>query len=57
MEKFVQLTAVAARLPIVNLDTDRILSAVFLKRTGLAQSLFHEIRFRGDGSEERLACD
>jgi 3-isopropylmalate/(R)-2-methylmalate dehydratase small subunit len=57
MEKFVQLTAVAARLPIVNLDTDRILSAVFLKRTGLAQSLFHEIRLRGDGSEERLACD
>jgi 3-isopropylmalate dehydratase small subunit len=46
MEKFVQLTAVAARLPIVNLDTDRILSAVFLKRTGLAQSLFHAVGAR-----------
>jgi 3-isopropylmalate/(R)-2-methylmalate dehydratase small subunit len=55
MEKFSQLTGVAAPLPIVNLDTDKIFPAVFLKtikRTGLAQWLFHEIRFRPDGSED-----
>ena len=55
MEKFSQLTGVAAPLPIVNLDTDKIFPAIFLKtikRTGLAQWLFHEIRFRPDGSED-----
>jgi 3-isopropylmalate/(R)-2-methylmalate dehydratase small subunit len=54
MEKFTTLTGVAAPLPIVNLDTDKIFPAVFLKtirRTSLAQWLFHEIRFRPDGSE------
>jgi 3-isopropylmalate/(R)-2-methylmalate dehydratase small subunit len=54
MEKFTTLTGVAAPLPIVNLDTDKIFPAVFLKtirRTGLAQWLFQEIRFRPDGSE------
>jgi 3-isopropylmalate/(R)-2-methylmalate dehydratase small subunit len=54
MEKFTTLNGVAAPLPIVNLDTDKIFPAVFLKtirRTGLAQWLFHEIRFRPDGSE------
>jgi 3-isopropylmalate/(R)-2-methylmalate dehydratase small subunit len=54
MEKFTTLTGVAAPLPIINLDTDKIFPAVFLKtirRTGLAQWLFHEIRFRPDGSE------
>jgi 3-isopropylmalate/(R)-2-methylmalate dehydratase small subunit len=55
MEKFTTLTGVAAPLPIVNLDTDKIFPAVFLKtikRTGLARWLFHEIRFRRDGSED-----
>src|SRR5262249_26762685 len=55
MEKFTTLSGVAAPLPIVNLDTDKIFPAIFLKtikRTGLAQWLFHEIRFRPDGSEE-----
>jgi 3-isopropylmalate/(R)-2-methylmalate dehydratase small subunit len=55
MEKFTQLTGVAAPLPIVNLDTDKIFPAIFLKtikRTGLAQWLFYEIRFRPDGSED-----
>jgi 3-isopropylmalate/(R)-2-methylmalate dehydratase small subunit len=54
MEKFTTLTGVAAPLPIVNLDTDKIFPAVYLKtikRTGLAQWLFQEIRFRADGSE------
>src|SRR5690242_6123505 len=54
MEKFAQLTGVAAPLPIINLDTDKIFPAVYLKtikRTGLSQWLFQEIRFRPDGSE------
>src|SRR5947207_15709777 len=54
MEKFTQLTGVAAPLPIVNLDTDKIFPAVYLKtikRTGLSQWLFQEIRFKPDGSE------
>ncbi|MBV8119371.1 MAG: 3-isopropylmalate dehydratase small subunit [Alphaproteobacteria bacterium] len=55
MEKFTELTGVAAPLPIINLDTDKIFPAVYLKtikRTGLAQWLFREIRFRADGSED-----
>src|SRR6202035_2239889 len=54
MEKFTQLTGVAAPLPMINIDTDKIFPAVFLKtieRTGLAKWLFQEIRFRPDGSE------
>jgi 3-isopropylmalate/(R)-2-methylmalate dehydratase small subunit len=54
VEKFTQLTGVAAPLPIHNLDTDKIFPAIYLKtikRTGLSQWLFHEIRFRPDGSE------
>jgi 3-isopropylmalate/(R)-2-methylmalate dehydratase small subunit len=54
MEKFITLTGVAAPLPIVNLDTDKIFPAIYLKtikRTGLSQWLFQEIRFRPDGSE------
>jgi 3-isopropylmalate/(R)-2-methylmalate dehydratase small subunit len=54
MEKFTTVTGIAAPLPIVNLDTDKIFPAVYLKtikRTGLARWLFHEIRFRPDGSE------
>jgi 3-isopropylmalate/(R)-2-methylmalate dehydratase small subunit len=55
MEKFTELTGVAAPLPIINLDTDKIFPAVYLKtikRTGLSQYLFREIRFRADGSED-----
>ena len=54
MEKFTQLTGVAAPLPMINIDTDKIFPAVYLKtikRTGLAKWLFQEIRFRPDGSE------
>src|SRR5271169_4438436 len=54
MDKFTTLTGVAAPLPIHNLDTDKIFPAIYLKtikRTGLALWLFHEIRFRPDGSE------
>src|SRR5437870_12629555 len=54
MEKFTQLSGIAAPLPMINIDTDKIFPAVFLKtikRTGLAKWLFQEIRFRADGSE------
>jgi 3-isopropylmalate/(R)-2-methylmalate dehydratase small subunit len=54
VEKFTQLTGVAAPLPMINVDTDKIFPAIYLKtikRTGLAQWLFQEVRFRPDGSE------
>jgi 3-isopropylmalate/(R)-2-methylmalate dehydratase small subunit len=55
MEKFTELSGVAAPLPIVNLDTDKIFPSIYLKtivRTGLAKWLLAEIRFRPDGSED-----
>src|SRR2546430_13388407 len=54
MEKFTQLTGVAAPMPAINIDTDKIFPAIHLrtiKRTGLSKHLFEEIRFRADGSE------
>ena len=48
MDKFDKLTAVAAPLPLVNVDTDKIIPKQFLKtvkRTGLAKGLFYELRF------------
>ncbi|MGV6871379.1 3-isopropylmalate dehydratase small subunit [Pseudochelatococcus sp. B33] len=54
MEKFTQLTSVAAPLEIVNVDTDMIIPKQFLKtikRTGLSRGLFAELRFNEDGSE------
>jgi 3-isopropylmalate/(R)-2-methylmalate dehydratase small subunit len=54
MEKFTTLTGVAAPLPLRNVDTDMIIPKQFLKtirRTGLGQSLFFEMRFDQDGKE------
>ena len=54
MDKFTQLTGVAAPLPIVNVDTDMIIPKDYLKtikRTGLAEGLFAEMRLNEDGSE------
>jgi 3-isopropylmalate/(R)-2-methylmalate dehydratase small subunit len=54
MEKFTVLTGVAAPLKVINIDTDMIIPKQFLKtieRTGLGKGLFHEMRFRDDGSE------
>ncbi len=53
MQKFTTLTAIAAPLPIDNVDTDMIIPKQFLKtikRTGLKEGLFYEMRFRVDGS-------
>ena len=54
MEKFTTLTAVAAPMPLINIDTDMIIPKQFLKtikRSGLGANLFHEMRFNEDGSE------
>ena len=54
MEKFTTLTGVAAPLPMINVDTDKIIPKQFLKsikRTGFAEGLFFEMRYREDGSE------
>jgi 3-isopropylmalate/(R)-2-methylmalate dehydratase small subunit len=54
MDKFTTLTAVAAPMPIVNVDTDMIIPKQYLKtikRTGLGSALFSEMRYRDDGSE------
>ena len=54
MDKFTTLTSVAAPMPVINVDTDMIIPKQFLKtikRTGLGKSLFYEMRFNEDGSE------
>jgi 3-isopropylmalate/(R)-2-methylmalate dehydratase small subunit len=53
VEKFTKLSAVAAPLPMVNVDTDMIIPKQFLKtikRTGLAKGLFYELRFDENGN-------
>jgi len=54
MEKFTKLTGVAAPMNMINVDTDMIIPKQFLKtikRSGLGQHLFDEMRFNRDGSE------
>jgi 3-isopropylmalate/(R)-2-methylmalate dehydratase small subunit len=54
MEKFKVLKAVAAPLPLVNIDTDMVIPARFLKtikRTGLGKSLFYAMRYDEQGGE------
>ncbi len=56
MQKFDKLTAIAAPLPINNVDTDMIIPKQFLttiKRTGLKEGLFYEMAFTVAG--ERIA--
>jgi 3-isopropylmalate/(R)-2-methylmalate dehydratase small subunit len=51
---FTTLTAVAAPLPMANVDTDKIIPARFLKtltRAGLGQALFDGLRYDADGNE------
>ena len=55
MDKFTTLQGVAAAFPMVNVDTDRIIPARFLKtikKTGLGKNLFNELRYNEDGSEK-----
>ena len=54
MNKFTTLTGVAAPLPMINVDTDKIIPKQFLKtikRTGLGRALFHEMRYDDQGRE------
>src|SRR5210317_2445701 len=54
MEKFEKLTAIAAHMPLINIDTDMIIPKQFLKtikRSGLGVSAFHEMRYNLDGSD------
>jgi 3-isopropylmalate/(R)-2-methylmalate dehydratase small subunit len=53
MEKFTTLTGIAAHLPMINVDTDMIIPKQFLKtikRTGLGQGLFAELRYDENGN-------
>ena len=52
MEKFNTIKSIPAYLPIVNVDTDMMIPKQFLKtikRTGLGQSLFFEMRYDNSG--------
>ena len=55
MQPFTTLTGIAqAPLPMVNVDTDKIIPARHLKtikRTGLGVALFETLRYRDDGME------
>ncbi len=54
MDKFIRLRAIAAPLPMANIDTDMIISQNHLKtikRTGLGVHAFANIRYHDDGSE------
>lgn len=52
--KFTVVEGIAAPLPMANVDTDKIIPKQFLKtikRTGLGQFAFYEIRYDADGKE------
>jgi 3-isopropylmalate/(R)-2-methylmalate dehydratase small subunit len=54
MQPFTELTAIAAPLPLANVDTDKIIPARFLKtikRSGLGKSLFAGLRYDDEGKE------
>jgi 3-isopropylmalate/(R)-2-methylmalate dehydratase small subunit len=54
VEKFDKLTGVAAPMNMINVDTDMIIPKNFLKtikRSGLGQNLFDEMRYDRNGNE------
>ncbi len=54
MDKFTQLTGIAAPMDLINVDTDMIIPKQFLKtikRTGLGKYLFFDMRFDDEGKE------
>jgi 3-isopropylmalate/(R)-2-methylmalate dehydratase small subunit len=54
LDKFNHLDGVAAPLNMINVDTDMIIPKQYLKtikRTGLGNGLFSELRYKDDGSE------
>ena len=53
MEKFINIKSIPAYLPLMNIDTDKIIPKQFLKtikRSGLGKSLFYEMRFDEKGN-------
>jgi 3-isopropylmalate/(R)-2-methylmalate dehydratase small subunit len=60
MDKFTTLRGVAAPMPMVNIDTDMIIPKNFLKtikRTGLKEGLFYELRWTADGQKKDFILD
>ena len=56
MEKFTKLSGVAAPFTRINVDTDLIIPAEYLKtisRSGLGKHLFSYIRYNDDGSQKK----
>ena len=54
VQPFTSLTGIAAPLPMINVDTDKIIPAHWLKtikRTGLGIGLFETLRYDADGQE------
>src|ERR1043166_10256528 len=54
MDKFTVLEGGAGPLPMINVDTDKVIPKQYLKtikRTGLGTGLFAEMRYKDDGSE------
>lgn len=54
MQPFTTLTATAAPMDLINIDTDMIIPKQFLKtikRTGLGKNLFDEMRYDDNGNE------
>ena len=54
MEKFENVSGVAAPMPLINIDTDMIIPKQFLKtikRSGLGVNLFDEMRYDDQGNE------
>ena len=54
MEKFKTLEGIAAGMPLINIDTDMLIPKQFLKtikRTGLGENLFFEMRYDQNGNE------
>lgn len=55
MQPFTTLTAIAAPLPMMNVDTDMIIPKQFLrtiKRTGLGVNLFNDMRYDESGAKK-----
>ena len=53
MEKFSKIKSIPAYIPLMNIDTDKIIPKQFLKtikRSGLGKSLFYEMRFDEKGN-------
>ncbi len=55
MNPFTTLTAIAAPMPMINIDTDMIIPKQFLrsiKRTGFGVNLFNDMRYDEQGNEK-----